>query len=119
MKVNTLLSKGGIINILGFDIIVKITDMEEVVYSLQDRGMIAYNSKERFDGLYVPADDIIYIDKKLRIEERYRTLIHEAIEAINFRMGLHLKHSKIEALESGFATFMENFGKVRKPKKNT
>jgi hypothetical protein len=61
-------------------------------------------------GSHVPGECAIVVDtKRQTIEHQKSVLLHEIIEALNYRLELALDHNKISQLESGlFSVFRDN-----------
>lgn len=71
----------------------------DVIYDIPE------SHKEDWDerdvcGLFMEDEQAIYINPKMRDTSKIATLIHEIIEAINYRCELNLKHQNIMTLEA-------------------
>ena len=75
-----------------------------------------YNVKERDNketgatslGTFDCRQSIIWIEKGLSDDQTLSTLIHEAIEAIDFQGELKMEHNKICVLETGIYSLITN-----------
>jgi len=67
------------------------------------------NERQRFCGYEDPDFCEIIIDSKQNIQSQETTLIHEIIEAIDYRNELKLKHNQIMVLEHNlYQIFRDN-----------
>jgi hypothetical protein len=65
-------------------------------------------------GTFDCKQSVIWVEEGLSDDQTLSTLIHEAIEAIDFQGELKLEHSKICVLETGIYSLIMNNGIFKK-----
>lgn len=63
-------------------------------------------------GYCVVSGNKIVVNKNLPISQQESTIVHEALEAINFLFELNLEHNKIMTLETALYQFMKDNYKI-------